>query len=745
MIKIIKDISKEYQSFFAHIIVKNLESYFKARELFFNSYEKKVDFEIIIRNKNYFSFFLDFESYKDVEVKEIHEIVESKVDLGPAENIFGVLLNSLKSLKNTKKIMDILEKEYLKNYNFLFNGKNKKIEDLIDQLVKIVVFSNYKECNFNILMDDEYVEGMYDVAKEDLLLKDSFEKEKINLLEFVEKCNITLRKNSKKIQLFTEFPNEKYLNEINGELTFEKEYFLKMNIEKLNQLKNYENIIENLNKAEEIFKENYLDLKELINSLIIIEKDRKIEKKCIKDFKEYFTTIYLNYNSFTGNKNMRNLVEKLEKKYKVDLCSLKYSLENIWRIANTKFEEFYLKNYNSLYSSSEEKGLDYALENSNGIIRNGKRNIYIFIDCLRYDIWIGLKKYIETKGYNCHYDKIILSAVPTITSYCKRILYTGKKYNQIESGDGFRYDVVKISSIDDFNNLDRECDYLYEIVDLDNFFHSIKDLTEEYLQNSIQLKLDKILGNINIENHNLIIMTDHGAVKLKEEGLSSFSKYKNILDEKNLQMENHGRYIKIYSSYYDHELYEELNAHFSKDEDFYLIDRDKMHKYYLPLAEKDKENYLYLLYKYGKYPKKTGEYNHGGISLEEVMIPFGVFKTEKREYVPVDIEIKSEEIRNDSKAELDILFKNSNIIQNFRVRLKYQEYEREILEIQGNKKLQIPLKLSPELGDKFSDILELDFYVDNQSYKIQKLLEIKLVKSQKDIINRKLKNSRSLL
>lgn len=745
MIKIIKDISKEYKTFNNHIVVKNLESYFEARKLFFKSYEKNIDFEIIIRNKNYFPFFLDFENYKEIEVKEIYEIVEPKIDLGSAENIFGVLLKSLEMTQNSKNILDILEKDYLKKYRFLFKDKDVRIQDLIYELTKMVVFSKYKECNFNILINDNNAQDIYNVVKEDLLLKNSFEKEKNNLLEFITECDLELRKNSKKIQLFTEFPREKYLLEINGELAFEKEYFLNKNIEKLNQLKGYENIIDNLSLAETIFKESYTDLKEFIDTLISIEKDKKTEKNSIKDFKEYFSTIYLNYNSFNKNKNYKNLIEKIEKKYNVNLSSLKYSIENIWNLANTKFEEFYLENYNNLYSSSEQKGLDYALENSSNIIRNGKRNIYIFIDCLRYDIWLGLKKYIEARGYYCHYDKIVLSAIPTVTSYCKKILYTGKKYNQTEPGEGFRYDAVKISSLDEFSNLNSKSDYIYEIVDLDNFYHSIKDLTEEYLQNSIQLKIDKILENIDISKYNLIIMTDHGAVKLPEEGLASFSKYKNILDEKNLEIENHGRYIKIYSSYYDASIYEELNEYFSKDDDFYIINRENMNRYYLPIAEKYKENYFYLLYKYGKYPKKTGEYNHGGISLEEVMIPFGVFKSERKEYIPVEIDIKSEEIRNDSKAELDILIQNSNIIQNLKIKLKYQDYEKEILEIEGNKRIQIPLKIVSQSSESFSDILELEFFIDNQFYKLEKFIEVKLLKSQKEILDKKLKKSRSLL
>ena len=127
------------------------------------------------------------------------------------------------------------------------------------------------------------------------------------------------------------------------------------------------------------------------------------------------------------------------------------------------------------------------------------------------------------------------------------------------------------------------------------------------------------------------------------------------------------------------------------------------------------------------------------------MIPFGVFKSEKCEYIPVEIEVKSEEIRNDEKAELDILIRNSNMLQNLKLKLKYQEYKKDILEIQGNKRLQIPLKNLYQLAQEFVDILELEFYIDNEFYKIEKQVQVKLIKSKKDMLNKKIKSSRSLL
>ena len=241
-----------------------------------------------------------------------------------------------------------------------------------------------------------------------------------------------------------------------------------------------------------------------------------------------------------------------------------------------------------------------------------------------------------------------------------------------------------------------------------------------------------------------VIMTDHGAMKLYDDDLSSF-KYKDILTERGLQVENHGRYIKVFSNIYDDEVYNELDTLFERDNNFYTLNREVMSKYYLPISEKEKENYFYLIYKYGKYPKKTGEFNHGGISFEEVLIPYGVFKTEEKEFVPVKLEVKSTEIKNDSKAEVDILIKNSNVIQNLKINLKYQNFTKEYKEVEGNKLVQIPFDLKENLEGEYREIAEIEFYFEGEKHSFKETLLLNILKNQSLAMNKKLKISRSLL
>ena len=103
-------------------IVKDWESHFEARSKFFKKYKENEKIENVIKNKKYFPLFLDFEQYDSVKVEEIYEVKRPEVNLGPKDNLFKVLLNALNYSNNSKKIIEILEKQYFTEAKFLLNG-----------------------------------------------------------------------------------------------------------------------------------------------------------------------------------------------------------------------------------------------------------------------------------------------------------------------------------------------------------------------------------------------------------------------------------------------------------------------------------------------------------------------------------------------------------------------------------------------------------------------------------------------
>ncbi|SHI04406.1 PglZ domain-containing protein [Clostridium grantii] len=759
MVTIVKDYSKEYISNVENIIVKDLTSYLLARKKFFSNRWDDRRLEIVIRKSSIFNFFLDIEENSNVSVIIIKEIKDNTEIIltnyfGSTSNIFEILnisrdINKSQLERMKKEMVDsyfnefpeVIQEEFLK----------KDSDNLLENMVYCYVFSKYKEHNYNSLVGNIYDE-VYKLFRHDQKLKNYFESYKQDLLTYICKCNEILKENYKKIDTFMEFKSTKFLNEISGELKFESEFFLNKILEKFNYIRNFQEVKLTLQSFKEKFGYKIDDIDLLISDLEKIFAVKLDEFKKLDDWKEFFKNEYLKYNTPFLESNLESKIKIIEKKYKVNLQDLKNSINNIWSNSKNKFEIFYLNNYNNLHSSVSKEGLDYALSENIKYISSGKKTLLLFIDCLRYDIWREIKRELEIRGYVCQKEEVLLSAIPTVTSYCKKILYNGKKYNQIYNGDNLKgihnlFFERKFKKIDNSGELLEYIEdydvFLYEILDIDYFFHNIKELDLNYISNSISVKLDKLFSNFKAEDLDLIVMTDHGAIKLYDSGLKSID-FKDYLTENNLQFENHGRYIKIYGNYFNEVAYRNLKEKFYNSTVYHCIDRENMNKYYLPIVELNKENYFYLIYKNNFYPKCTGEYNHGGISLEEVMVPFGVFTTERKEYKEIEIEVKNNIIEADKVSEIILLIKNTNEINKFNAKLINIGAKANIPYFDENKLIQIPIKIS-YTEEKIMDILEIEFYFLNEKIEIKMSIEIFVKENKVKKFNQKIKNSRSLL
>jgi len=759
MVIIVKDYSKEHVSDVENIIVEDLTSYLLSRKKFFLNRKNGGNLEIVIRKSSFFNFFLDIEEYTDVSIKEVKECQE-QIDLimkkyfGQTTNIFEILnisreINKSQLDKIKKKIVDIYFIEFPEVIKDEFLKKTPG--DVMQSIVNCYIFSKYKEHNYNSLAGSIYSE-IYQFLKDDSKLKIWFESYRHELSEYICICNEFLESNYKKIDSFMEFRKTKFLNEISGELRFESEFFLNKLLKEFNFVRNFEEVKSPLQFYEEKFGHNIDDINSLVGDLEKVYSVKLDEIVNLDDWKEFFKNEYLKYNTPLLESNLENIIKKIEKKYQVILQDLKNSINNVWITSRKTFENFYLNNYNNFHSSIGKKGLDYAISENMKYISLEKKTLLIFIDCLRYDIWLGIKDRLEKRGYFCQKEELLLSAIPTVTSYCKKILYNGKKYIQIDNNDSIKglanlFFGKKFKKINECNELfecfDENDVFLYEILDIDYFLHHIDELDLNYINNSINIKLDKLFSNLTPEDLDVIIMTDHGAIKLDDSGLRSID-FKDYLSNNNLQLENHGRYIKIYGSYFDELIYNNLKEKFYESTVYNCIDRENMNKYYLPVVELNKENYFYLIYKNDFYPKKTGKYTHGGISLEEVMIPFGVFTSERKEYKEINIEIKDNNIEADKVSEIKLLVKNTNEINNFKIRLVNIGVEQNVPYFDENKLIQIPIKIS-FIEEKIMDILEIEFYFLDKKFEMKMPIELLVKENKVKKFNEKIKKGRSLL
>ena len=758
MITIVKDIINNYTPKNDFIKVEDLKTYFLARKKFYKNLEEGKDFEIVIKNGKYMNFFIDFEEYQNTKVVLINEISLEQESIELEDNDIFSILFYLKLNKNINKKV-ILEK-YLLDFPEWIKERflKEEIDNFIQYLINGQIFSKYKIHNFYNLMNETGSE-VYNFFKENKDLKTSFDKNIEKLPVYLFKSNELLKENRLKLDVFSEFKITKYLSEISGLLEYEKRFFLDNFSREVNVNRDFSALNEILLKYSKTFNENIDDLKEILNNFKEVLDYEKIKNNDINDWKEFFKEKYIKINGFFYLETFEEKIKKIEKKYNISLDDLKLVSENIFFRINNKFGEFFLKNYSYLNSSEYKKNLEYSIIKNKDKLMENKKQLIIFIDCLRYDVWLKLKEYFIEKGFYPQGEDLIISAIPSVTSYCKRILYSGKKYdmiglkNNLENLQDIFFDKNLIKLTDDEETLEQlrseDGIFLYETLVLDKLFHEVQNVTKNYVVDNslIDFSLKKIIDNLDPNEFNIMVMTDHGTKKLtKKENFS----LKNDLNKLGLSTEVQGRSIRIFGENFDKDLYLKVKEKIENEKNYYMISREEFPKYYLPVTEKLKENYFVLLNKDSIGPTFSGDYTHGGISLEEIMIPFCVLSNKKQTYEEIKISVLKNKIVPRKIDDVEILLENRNEIKNLKVSLKtYKMYQvREVFSenCNTNKKILIPLKITDNLMNILHDELIVTFEFDNKL--LEKKFDIVIEIQGEDIkstLNKKLKNSRTLL
>lgn len=402
-----------------------------------------------------------------------------------------------------------------------------------------------------------------------------------------------------------------------------------------------------------------------------IEEDKIKQASFIQSFLSGFNqlsqkiTFYQNWEDWV--EIYRQLVDWTLELDRINDTGLEQTLQDLWKNANTEFAKYVEENYRSWLTDKPEYGnpplsphlLNLYLESA---LKKGNPVFLIVVDCMRYDQWLTMKDLLNP--YFSIKTDFYSSILPTATPYARNAIFAGlypiqikQHYPQWWNVDSnsedhkqnafekdlleawverkriklkSKYNFIKIFDTDFGRKVEREFNeylnnHLTAIVinAVDMIAHSRSDyailkeiapnesayrsLTRSWFSHSSLLSILKMISEK--KEATVIITTDHGSVRcmrgiqvLGDKDTSTNLRYKfgkNVkADTKNAMLVKNLEEIKLPKQGIS------VSNYIAKEDTYFVYPTD----------------YHFYLSKY------RDSFQHGGISLEEMIIPISILE-----------------------------------------------------------------------------------------------------------------------
>lgn len=394
-----------------------------------------------------------------------------------------------------------------------------------------------------------------------------------------------------------------------------------------------------------------------------LDTSRLVSEKTSLDYQKEFRNIAMDLMNVNTHQEWAELYKKLifweMKLENVSDVNLLNILENQKSEANIQFGKFIEKNYETWINATEDTPMFSHQLFKRWVVpelRDEQKVLFVVIDNLRYDQWKAFEKSI-TDHYKIENENYYYSILPTATQYARNAIFSGltplqmqqqlPQYwkNDVDEGGknlfeaefltdqlkrlrlNIKHDYLKITNLRDgkkfadnfksykdnqlialvYNFVDMishaktEMEVIKELANDDKAYRS---LTTSWFNNSPLLE---IIQQARLHNYKLIITTDHGTINCKNPS--------QVIGDRNTSLNLRYKTGKSLS-------YESKDVYAVKDPKKIQLPSINISSSFI-FAKNDSflayaNNYNY----YVSYFKNT--YQHGGISLEEMIVPFVV-------------------------------------------------------------------------------------------------------------------------